>query len=301
MARIRNTLPDFQRYAGNALEGDARKRSELWEQEYLARHEDVLGPLLPQDGDTRTGISKLVRQLRGIRARAQEAAAIVPGLIEEVEPEVRSLLDAGDAEEPLHVLLVGTMGANALVTAVDGDLAVLHCVEWYAGEAPERVLIAHEDTHAWHRRRLGDGDPLPEDDLAWTAFYEGLAVRVSREVVPDRPEEEYFWYGIEGFEDWLEWCRDNQDLLWSRFRDALDAAEAPNDGDHGDDGDVDDGDADDGVHRFFGAGLVEGRWRTGFFLADELVGGFEAEPAELCRMDVDEARELIRDAVRNRG
>ncbi len=280
--RIRATLPDFQAFAGRALDAeDVAERVELWRHRYRSRHGRLLD-LVGADGGGDESLRRLMRELRGIRARVQEAGAVVPGMIEELEPRVRDRLDAGGRPEPLHVLLVGTMGANALVAPVGDDLAVLHCLEWFADAEAHRALVAHEDTHAWHRRLLG-AEP-PDDDPAWRALSEGVAVRVSREVVPDLPDRDHFWYGIEGFEEWLPWCRDHRRLLLSRFREGL-AAEPGSPA------------AAETVSRFFGGGFVEGRWRTGFFLADRLVAALEPDLPELCRLEPARARTLVRGAV----
>jgi hypothetical protein len=109
------------------------------------------------------------------------------------------------------------------------------------------------------------------------AFSEGLATRVSRVVVPGRAEGDYFWFGHEGFEDWLPWCQEHRGELLARLRDELDepgTAEA-----------------------FFGSGLVEKHWRVGYFLADELMAGLGRPLPELVAMSVDEARATLREAL----
>lgn len=281
IARIRNTLPEFQRFAGSALDADPEDREEIWQERYRARHDDVFDVFFAEHG-SRSGLPKLMRELRGLRARVQAAGKVMPELIEDVEPRVHELLGAGEEPEPLHVLLVGTMSANAFVAPLGEDLAVFHCLEWFAGQESAQVLVAHEDTHAWHRRVVGSPPP---DDLAWTAFSEGLAVQVSRQAVPDRPEHEYFWYGVEGFEEWLSWCRENEDMLRSRFCEALQeeaASEEP---------------PGEAMEQFFGGAFIEGHWRTGFFLADAMVASLEGDPAELYQLSTDEARSAIREAA----
>lgn len=273
MARIIDTLPDFHRFAGMALNSQDADLASLWEQRYRSAHPDVFAAydqVTGWDGSP----DAVLGQLAGVRARVQEAAGIVPDLIEQVEPALRDLLGAERVGDPVHVLLVGGFQANAFVTRLDGDVAVVHCLEWFAGEEPARVLVAHEGTHALHRLVL---DREPPDDPAWTTFYEGVGVRASREVVPERPEEDYFWYGLEGFEEWLPWCREHRSELRGHLADRLDDPAATED--------------------LFGAGFVEGHWRTGFFLADELVGDSDATLEELVRLDVDAGRALIREAL----
>lgn len=271
--QIRNTIRDFHRFAGRALPEDEETRRRLWDELYRAVHPDVFATFFAGHG-SREGIAPLVRHLRGVRERVQEAASVMPQIIDEVEPLVGRTLEMGEAPAPLHVLMVGSFSANAFVDRLDGEVTVFHCLEWFAGREPTRVLVAHEDAHAWHEIALG---LTPDGDLSWTAFSEGLAIAVSRAVAPNRPEEEYFWYGIPGFEDWLPWCREHRDLLRQRFRDRLDD--------------------EDGLEAFFGGGLIEDRWRVGFFLADELVRELDVPLPELVRMNVEEGRQAIRSVL----
>jgi hypothetical protein len=268
--RLLDTTAAFEQFAKQAFLQPMPLRTDLWHREYEGAHPEVFEALRKECGEL--AVTAVVRNLSQVRKMADEAGSKMPELIEEVEPSVQQALDAPDTDRPLHVLVVGTYTANALVTEIGDDVALLHCLEWYSGPESARVLIAHEDTHAWHR--LITRWPKA-DDLAWRAFAEGLAVRISREVVPDRPEEEYFWYGVKGFEHWLPWCRDNRDELLQRFHDALDDPDA--------------------VDAFFGAGFVDGHWRVGFFLADELVGRLETPLRDLVRWSSDDARGAIRE------
>lgn len=282
MARIINTIPDFHAFAGRALDADEDEREQLWERRYRDANSEIFDAFFAGYGE-RDGLAKVLSQLAGVRRRVQAASSQMPDIIEDVEPDVRQLLDAHDQSEPIHVLLVGTMSANAFVAPLGDQLAVFHCLEWFADARSAKVLVAHEDAHAWHRRLLGDHPD--EDDAAWMAFYEGLAVQASRQVVPERLEDDYFWYGVAGFEDWLDWCREHRTLLLGHFREALSGDKAVG------------RDAGDPVEVFFGAGFVEGRWRTGFFIADELVASLDTELSELARWDVDEARRAILDQL----
>jgi hypothetical protein len=92
--------------------------------------------------------------------------------------------------------------------------------------------------------------------------------------VPGRPPDDYFWYGHGGFADWLPWCEEHRDQLLDRFKTDLDDPTA--------------------VETWFGAGLVEGKWRVGYYLADQLVTRLDRPLPELVAMSVDEAKEAIR-------
>lgn len=270
--RLLDTTPAFEQFAKKAFLEPPVVRTDLWHRHYEAAHPDVIEALTAACGELT--VPAVVRSLSHVRQLAHEAGKVMPDLIAEVEPAVQQVLDVAGDPRPLHVLAVGAFAANALVTRLGEDVALLHCVEWYSGPQATRVLIAHEDTHAWHRLVAPEAET---DDLAWRAFAEGLAVRASRAAVPDRPATEYFWYGVEGFDDWLPWCRDNRDLLWEHFREALDDPDA--------------------VEAFFGGGFVEGRWRVGFFVADEIVGQLQADLRDLVRMSPDQGRAAVREVL----
>ena len=273
MARILDTIPDFVALAKAAFLEDRATRGYLWDERYRARHPDVFTAFFDGHGDPEQ-IAAVTHKLTDVRRTVEPAAPVVAQLIEEVEPAVRDALGLQDVAEPQHVLMVGTFSTNATVVRLDGEVAVLHCLEWFGEAETQRVLVAHEDTHAWHETVLGESPPT---DLAWTAFSEGLAIQASRAVAPDRPEADYFWYGVQGFEEWLPWCEENRDKIFEAFRDALDEEEA--------------------TEMFFGAGFIEDQWRVGFYVADALVAGLGTALPDLVRMPVDDGREAIRDAL----
>lgn len=277
MPRILDTLPAFQEFARRAFLEAPAIRETIWEEVYAGAHPEVFACLHDRFGDG--SLAAVVRDLSRIRRRVEQGHEVIGEVIEEVDPAVAELLDTIHLDPgPLHVLLVGTLATNAFVDSLDGDVAVFHCLEWYTGRGSTRVLTAHEDTHAWHRLLLPD-QPQEAEDLLWALFVEGMAIQVSRRLAPDQPEEYHFFYGVEGFEEWLPWCRDNHDMLLAGFRDALDAPE------------------EDVYTRYFGGGFVEGHWRVGFYLADAVVGGLGREPAELARMRPAEAHEAVRRAL----
>ncbi len=274
MVRILDTTREFDSFAKEAALESPMVRENLWRDRYRAVYQNVFDAFYAGYGSPE-GMHALVRELSKVRPRVKDAAPVVRGLIEEVEPAVRETLAAEDCPEPLHVLMVGTFSTNAFVGRLDDEVALFHCLEWFPEPQPARVLIAHEDTHAWHESIL---DEAPPKDLSWTAFYEGLAIQTSRMVVPDQPEQDYFWYGVSGFEDWLPWCREHREQLLERLRESLDD--------------------EDAAETFFGEGLIEGRWRVGYFLADVLVKELDKPPQELIRMGVEDARQAIRGALK---
>lgn len=275
VARILDTIPDFVALAKAAFLEDRATRKYLWDERYRAHHPAVFTAFFGGDGDP-DQVAAVTHKLTDVRKTVEPAAPVVAQLIEEVEPAVRDALGLQEVPEPLHVLMVGTFSTNATVERIDGEVAVLHCLEWFGERETQRVLVAHEDAHAWHETVL---DERPPTDPAWMAFSEGLAIRVSRAVAPNRPEADYFWYGIKGFEEWLPWCRENHDLVLDRFRTALDE------------------DEEEATEIFFGAGFIDDQWRVGFYVADVLVASLEQPLSELVRMSVPEGRKAIRSAL----
>jgi len=273
MARIIDTTPAFDRYAKSAFLESPTMRAQRWAEEYEGAHPDVFEAFYAEQGQPERG-NPLTRELSRVRAQAEEGAAATGKVIEEVELAVAEALGVPTSPSPVHVLMVGQFGANAVVGRLGGEVALFHCLEWFQSEEGTRVLVAHEDAHAWHEIVLGE--PPPQDP-AWMAFSEGMAIHASRTVVPDRPEYDYFWYGHAGFEEWLPWCEENRQRILELFQAALDDPE--------------------GAESFFGGGLVEGRWRLGYFVADEIVRGLGRPLPELATIGVDEARAMVRDQL----
>lgn len=292
-SRILDTIPEFEKFARKAGLESPLIREQMWRDLYHDAHPEIFQAFFAEQSG-REGMHAVVRELSKVRVRVKEAGPLMPQLINEVEPAVRSALgidiDAENMEpagqngdglpgeqtgkSPLHILMVGTFSTNAFAGRLNDEVAVFHCLEWFSGSEPTRVLIAHEDTHAWHDLQLRDD---AREDLAWNAFREGLAIQVSRAVVPERPEDDYFWYGVAGFEDWVAECRNDEAKLLKKFKNAL-----------GDENSVD---------AFFGGGFVERKWRTGYFIADQLVGRLGRPTSELVKMSIEEGSRAIKEAL----
>lgn len=278
MARIVDTSPAFEAYARTAFLESTALREQHWQDRYEAAHPKVFEAFYAKDPAI-DGRKALVRELSSLRQRIGEAAPAMTRIIEEVDPLVKGALGLKTEQTPVHVLMVGPSSTNAVVGRLDDDVALFHCLEWFRSEEGARILAAHEDAHAWHEIALGEEPPA--DDVAWMAFSEGMAIQASRAVVPDRPDENYFWFGYEGFEDWLVWCQERRDDLVPRFAEALDDPTA--------------------FETFFGAGLLEGRWRVGYFVADEVVRTLDRSLPQLAAMSVDQARTAVREVLEVSG
>ncbi len=223
-------------------------------------------------------MAAMVRELSDVKKRVKEAAPLMTEMIEEIDPKLADLLGVPADQPPLHVLMVGTFTTNSAVGVLGDDVAIFHCLEWFQSPEGTRVLVAHEGTHGWHQIALDRrGEAPPEDDMAWMVFTEGFATQVSRAAIPDAEEIDYFWYGHPEAQDWLPWCQQHVDELRKHVRAALDIPEA--------------------LETFFGGGLVDGKWRVGYYLADAVVGGMGKSLPELAAMSVDEARAAVRDAL----
>jgi hypothetical protein len=273
MPRMLDTLADFESFARKAALATPYLREEMWRDKYEKAHPDVFEAFYATHGSP-TGRAAIVRELSRVRTRLDEAAPVVRDAIKDTDDRMPQLLGIPSEPSPLHVLMVGTFTTNAAVGRLHDDIAVFHCLEWFQTADGERVLVAHETTHAWHELALG---VPPPEDAAWTAFSEGLAIAASRQLVPDRPELEYYWYGHGDVEHWLDFCHDNHDRLMDHFAASIDVPET--------------------VETYFGGGMIEGQWRVGFYLADELVQGLGKSLPKLAAMTVDEGRAAIRSAL----
>lgn len=278
MPRIVDTSPAFEAFARTAFLESAALREQQWQDRYEAAHGEVFEAFYAKEPST-DGRKALVRELSSLRQRVAEAAPAMRAILEEVDPEVQKALGVKTKSSPVHVLIVGASSTNAVVGRLGDDVALFHCLEWYRSPEGARVLAAHEDAHAWHEIALGEQPP--GDDPTWMAFSEGMAISASRAVVPGRADDDYFWFGYDGFEDWLPWCQERRDELVGKFAEALDDPDA--------------------FDTFFGAGLVEGRWRVGYFVADEVVKGLGRSIPELAAMSVPEAREAVREFLKVAG
>jgi hypothetical protein len=278
IARIRDTIPAFEAYARKAGLESPLRREMLWKDHYQAAHSDVFKAFDQTAGVSDGGMAAMVKELSSIRNRVRDAAPVMTETIEELDPKLAELLGLPPEPSPVHVLMVGTFTTNAVVTRLGTDVAVFHCLEWFQTRDGARVLVAHEGSHGWHEIALERaGTAPPDDDLAWMVFSEGLATQVSRAAVPDADEIDYFWYGHPEAQEWLPWCEQHVDELRKHVRASLDIPEA--------------------IDTFFGGGLVDGKWRVGYYLADQVVASMGRPLPELAALSVDEGRAAVREAL----
>ncbi len=278
IARIRDTIPAFEAYARKAGLESPLRRELLWKDHYQAANGDVFRAFDAATGGSSGGLAAMVRELSEVRKRVREAAPLMTGMIEEIDPKLAELAGLAPEQAPVHVLMVGTFTTNSAVGRLGDDTAIFHCLEWFQSVEGTRVLVAHEGSHGWHEIALERaGEAPPADDMAWMVFSEGLATQFSRAAVPDAPEIDYFWYGHPEAQGWLPWCEQHVEELRKHVRASLDIPEA--------------------LETFFGGGLVDGKWRVGYYLADQVVAGLGRSLPELVAMPVEEARQAVRDAL----
>jgi hypothetical protein len=276
-------MPAFEAFATAAWLENRFRREVQWKEIYRAAHPDVFAGLEDAVPGLTKGVPAMVRELSRVRDRAEQAAPVMRTIIEELDPRLAALMEVPTEPSPVHVLMVGAFTTNSAVGQLGDEVAVFHCLEWFQTAEGARALVAHEGAHAWHRLALHEaGQKLPpDDDLPWTIFSEGLATQVSRVAAPGLPEVDYFWYGHPEMEDWVPWCGAHASELQEQVRGALDVPEA--------------------VDTFFGAGLIDGKWRVGYHLADRLVAELGRSLPELVALPVDSARQLVLEALTTTG
>lgn len=271
-------MPAFEAFARKSGLESPLRREMGWKSTYRAANSDVFTAFDETVPTSEGGLQALIKELSNVRTRVREAAPVMKEIIEEVDPKLPEILGLPSEPAPVHVLMVGGFATNSAMGRLGDDVAVFHCLEWFQSREGTKVLVAHEGAHAWHQLALDRaGHEVPDEDMAWMIFSEGLANQVSRAAVPEAEEIDHFWYGHPEAQDWLPWCREHAEELRKHIRASLDIPEA--------------------VETFFGGGLVDGRWRVGYYLADELVGGLGRPLPELAALSVEDARQAVRDAL----
>ena len=271
-------MPAFEAFARKAGLESPLGRELAWKKTYQASNSDVFLAFDETVPTSDGGLQALVKELSNVRTRVREATPLMTEIVEEVDPKLPEILGVPPEPAPVHVLMVGAFATNSAVGRLGDDVAVFHCLEWFQSAEGTKVLVAHEGAHAWHQLAMDRaGQDPPDEDLAWMLFSEGLATQVSRAAVPEAPEIDYFWYGHPEAQGWLPWCEQHVEELRKHLRASLDIPEA--------------------VDTFFGAGLVDGKWRVGYYVADQLVASLGMSLPELAALRVDDARAAVRTSL----
>lgn len=119
--------------------------------------------------------------------------------------------------EPVEMQLTAYVGAfedNAFTAGQDGMPIVNIPLEMSPRKA--ELILPHEITHAVHMRLAGMSGGW-ERSIAATVLMEGLAIHVTREVAPGRPDEAYIEYS----DGWLREARRRETSILTGIRPEL--------------------------------------------------------------------------------
>ena len=198
-------------YEAAKNEPDAEKRYALWKQHYGfaavppgPRGEAMAKELLAK------GWPRYAAALDTFRAGARG----MPIKPLDVAARVAAVLKPDGPVRIRFVAYVGAFEDNAFAYSADGVPVVNVPIE--IDPASGEVTVAHEMTHAFHMAvgRLSGGW---ERSIAATMLQEGLAIHVSREVVPGRPMASYIEYQA----GWLARAEANRRAILAGLRGSL--------------------------------------------------------------------------------
>ncbi|MFS0691096.1 hypothetical protein AB1K89_17865 [Sporosarcina sp. 179-K 8C2 HS] len=190
--KVINLVPKFLAFYEKAQASDADARWDLWKEHY--------GFAAVPPGDE--GL-KMAREM--LEAAWSQYADVIPTLetwrpdekgIEEVLQKVKDVLGCEEDVSITFLYFVGAFDENPFVAPTgDGGLAVCLPVE----KGLSDIVLAHELTHIVHAK-TANLSMAWERTIGSTVFQEGLAMHVSKAVVPGHADEDY----TEHKEGWLE-------------------------------------------------------------------------------------------------
>jgi len=206
----RSTVPEYlallRHEAGAA-------RAAAWVDEYEAAHPDVFSVYYSAWGDrsTRNEAAALVETQADAVRRRETATSLA---VHAVAGRLREL-GLIDDEIPL-VMLVGGRSANGWVANFDGAPTLFVALEYLDDSLGDTALVAHEASHVVHARLNPTFDT---ETLTGRLVAEGIAVVMSRLLVPDASESQTFWFDG-AHADWVEGCRRARHRIGEVVRDA---------------------------------------------------------------------------------
>lgn len=208
---IRDITPDFLTFWEKAQNRPTTVQRQLWQDLYEGPNRDVFDIYFSRYGN-RQNLNSAFQKYDQIVGRVQEIAPHIDRVIEQIVPTCASLFECEEHELPF-VLMVGVFNSDAWVTELSGQATTFLALEADVNSKLSSlpITIAHEVTHGLHARcsNLKMNSTLVGEGL----FLEGLAVCVSRIVVPDAPEVSYLCPGGEqtlagqDCREWLDECR----------------------------------------------------------------------------------------------
>ncbi len=187
-----NLVPKFLAFYEKAQATDADARWALWEEHYNFA-------AVPPGDEGR----KMAREM--LEAAWGQYADIIPTLeawtpdekrIKEILKTVKDVLGCEEDVSITVLYFVGAFDENPFVAPTgDGGLAVCLPVE----KGTSEIVLAHELTHIVHAK-TANLSMAWERTIGSTVFQEGLAMHISKAVVPGHADEDY----AEHKEGWLE-------------------------------------------------------------------------------------------------
>lgn len=175
-------------------------RTAAWVDEYEAAHPEVFSVYYSAWGDrsSRGEAAALVETQADVVRRRETATSHA------VRAVARRLRQLGriDDDIPL-VMLVGGRTANGWVATFDGAPTLFVALEYLDDSPGDTALIAHEASHVVHARLNPTFDT---DTLTGRFVAEGIAVVLSRLLVPEASGSQTFWFDG-AHADWVEECR----------------------------------------------------------------------------------------------
>lgn len=195
---------------------DPDNRWALWQQTYCF----AAVPPTPEGQQTARALldgawGKYPEALDRIRAGA---AGLAPTPIESLE-SVAKLLDCNESVHMQVIVFVGGFEGNAFVFELEGVTTLALPVEQ---EADERaLLLPHEMTHVVHTQNSGMA-PTWERSVARLVLEEGLATRVTAELMPGHTPADYTNEVEPG---WFQRCETHAAEILSDIRDNLAATD----------------------------------------------------------------------------
>jgi hypothetical protein len=217
MTRVVSTVPAYQRLVGVGPSADP---ASTWIERYESRHQEVFTSYYSAWGDpgariaAAAGVAALAPRLAEREGRARRLLADTAGRL-----QARGLLEESDVDA---VLLVGVGSSDGWVASLNEAPTLFLALELLPDPPFDAILVAHEMTHLAHERRH---PPHWPETVGTRLFAEGLAVAVSRRVVPGHSPVDYLWWDGR-HQDWLAECAERKDEIAAALLADLDLEES---------------------------------------------------------------------------
>lgn len=125
--------------------------------------------------------------------------------VEKYLKEIKSLFDCKDMINVIVIYFVGGFENNPFVARYDEERLAL-CLPIECGDS--KITLSHELTHVVHSKTANLKSEWKRT-IASTILQEGLALQVSKYLIPGKADEEY----IEHKEGWLDSCKSKKNEI----------------------------------------------------------------------------------------